>query len=714
MVSQKSAIVSRSGKFRLRNVLVVPFVLQILAAVGCVGYLSYRNGEQIVNDIVSQLRHEVSARVYERVQTYLEAPPLVNQINQDAVPLGVLNFDDLEQARPYFWKQVLQFNSIGHAGIANEKGQYLRVGWVNRLVGLEQPQLAQQLVSGGGDLIYYNLDDNGNPTKIDKTTPNYDVRTRPFYRVVVEKKQAAWSEVYINFGYGTLQINASLPYYDGEGKLIGVLTCQMGLDQIRHFLQTLRVGNSGQVFIIEPQGELIATSLKEQPLSLGKGKDTKRIKAQESSNPLMRKSVVYLLDRFKRLEDIHQTVQLDFKLNGERQFIQVSPLTDKYGLNWLIVVVVPEADFMAQIYANTRQTILLCIVALIVSVGVGIFTASWITRPLNQIARASEYLAGGALNQNVDSSRIWEIETLRNSFNSMARQQQESFETLEDKVKERTSELATATKQIATLNQRLKAENLRMSSELDMLKQMQQLILPKPAELAAIEDLDIAGFMEPASEVGGDYYDVLCTNGVVTICIGDVTGHGLESGILMVMTQAAVRTLQEMQESDPVRFLDTLNRTIYKNVQRMNSDKNMTLALLHYADSTISISGQHEETLVVRKGGQIQRIDTIDLGFPLALDEDISDWISHVLVDLEPGDGVVLYTDGIPEARNIHKKFYGIERLCEVVSQNWHLSAEQIKEATIADLRKFIGEQKVFDDITLLVLKQQGNIVHNF
>ena len=102
-----------------------------------------------------------------------------------------------------------------------------------------------------------------------------------------------------------------------------------------------------------------------------------------------------------------------------------------------------------------------------------------------------------------------------------------------------------------------------------------------------------------------------------------------------------------------------------------------------------------------------------DLGFPIGLDDDISNFISQVLVDLEPGDGVVLYTDGITEARNIHKKFYGIERLCEVVSQNWHLSAEQIKQATIDDLREFIGEQKVFDDITLLVLKQQGKMVHN-
>ncbi|MFS8117089.1 MAG: SpoIIE family protein phosphatase [Microcoleus sp.] len=713
MVSQKRAIAPSRGKFRLRSVLVVPFVLQIVAAVGWVGYLSYRNGEQTVNDLASQLQHSISARVYERVQNYIEIPPLVNQLNHDAVPLGLLDFDDLERSRPYLWNQLLRFSSIGHAGIANEKGEYLRMGWVNRLDVSEQPQLAQQLTPGGGDLIYYNLDADGNPTKIERSQPNYDARIRPFYTVVVEKKQAAWSDVYINLAYGTLQINASQPYYDAEGKLIGVLTCRMGLDQIRGFLQTLSIGKSGQAFIIEPDGKLIASSVKNQALSLGKGQDQKRLKAQDDSNPLMRKSVVYLLDRFQRLENIKQTAQLNFHLNGQRQFLQVSPLTDKYGLNWLIVVVVPEADFMTQIYANTRNTILLCIAALIASVGVGFVTASKISRRILEIAKASENLAGGALKQNIDSSRVFEVQVLANSFNSMARQLEESFETLEDKVTERTSELGTANQQIAALNQRLQAENLRMSSELDTIRQMQQLILPKPAELAAITDLDIAGFMEPADEVGGDYYDVLYTDGVVTIAIGDVTGHGLESGILMVMAQTAVRTLQEMPESDPVRFLDTLNRTLYKNIQRMNSDKNLTLALLNYADGRISISGQHEETLVVRKDGKIERINMMDLGFPIGLDEEIADLISHVLVELEPGDGLVLYTDGITEARNINRQFYGLERLCEVVSINWHNSAEEIKQAAINNLRQFIGQQKVFDDITLLVLKQQGDISHN-
>ncbi|HBB30791.1 MAG TPA: histidine kinase [Cyanobacteria bacterium UBA8803] len=281
-------------------------------------------------------------------------------------------------------------------------------------------------------------------------------------------------------------------------------------------------------------------------------------------------------------------------------------------------------------------------------------------------------------------------------------------EILEAMVKEQTADLAAANEAIAALNKRLKADNLRMGAELDILRQMQQLILPKQQELAEIEELDIAGYMEPADEVGGDYYDVLHTDGIVTIGIGDVTGHGLESGILMVMAQTAVRTLKEIQEQDPVRFLDTINRTIYKNISRMNSDKNLTLAILNYVAGAISISGQHEETIVVRKGGQIERIDTIDLGFPIGLGEEIAHCISHTTVKLEPGDGVVLYTDGIPEAEDIHGKFYGVERLCAAVSHNWHQDAEQVKQAVIEDVRRFIGEQKVFDDITLVVFKRKS------
>ena len=253
----------------------------------------------------------------------------------------------------------------------------------------------------------------------------------------------------------------------------------------------------------------------------------------------------------------------------------------------------------------------------------------------------------------------------------------------------------------------LKAENLRLATELDITRQLQQMLLPKEGELGSIAGLDIAGFMEPAEEVGGDYYDVLKYNGSLKIGIGDVTGHGLESGVLMVMVQTAVRTLLCNNETDPARFLSAVNRTIYDNVQRMNSDKNLSLSLLDYQQGQLCLSGQHEEMIVVRADGSLERIDTIDLGFPIGLEEDITDFISHTQVQLHPGDVVVLYTDGITEAENLAGEQYGIERLCEVVRSNRQQSAEQIKQTVLDNVRSHIGKQKVYDDITLLVLKQK-------
>jgi serine phosphatase RsbU (regulator of sigma subunit)/tetratricopeptide (TPR) repeat protein len=288
------------------------------------------------------------------------------------------------------------------------------------------------------------------------------------------------------------------------------------------------------------------------------------------------------------------------------------------------------------------------------------------------------------------------------------------YRTLEQKVIERTAKLAAANREITLLNERLKAENMRMAAELEITRRLQRMILPKPEELQQIPSLEIAGFMEPADEVGGDYYDVLRSHGRVKIGIGDVTGHGLESGVLMIMVQTAVRTLLENSETDPKKFLDTVNRTIYNNVTRMNSDKNLSLALLDYSEGTLRLSGQHEEMIVVRAGDVaqasspvIERIDTMDLGFPIGLEADIADFIAHTEVRLNAGDVAVLYTDGITEAENLEGVQYGLDRLIEAVRENCDKPAVGIKEAVIEDVRRHIGEQKVFDDITLVVLKQK-------
>ena len=282
------------------------------------------------------------------------------------------------------------------------------------------------------------------------------------------------------------------------------------------------------------------------------------------------------------------------------------------------------------------------------------------------------------------------------------------YQTLEQKVADRTAELAKANEEITALNQQLESENLRMSAELDVSRRLQQMLLPTVDYLSQIEDLDIAGALQPADEVGGDYYDVFLHDGSVKMAIGDVTGHGLESGVVALMAQTAVRTLLNSQETDPVKFLNILNHTIYDNVQRMAlaEDKNMTLILLDYKESLLRLSGQHEEVIVVQNG-QLELIETLDFGFPIGLIDDIAHLVGQTQVSLNPGDVIVLYTDGITEATNLEKEEYGLERLCEIVRLNWQRSAEEIKQAVIDDVQQYIGTQKIFDDITLLVVKHK-------
>ncbi|MCP4349310.1 MAG: PP2C family protein-serine/threonine phosphatase [Desulfobacterales bacterium] len=266
-------------------------------------------------------------------------------------------------------------------------------------------------------------------------------------------------------------------------------------------------------------------------------------------------------------------------------------------------------------------------------------------------------------------------------------------------------ELANANEEIRLLNQKLKAENIRLNAELDVARQLQQMILPKKDELRHLEGIDLVGSMTPADEVGGDYYDIIEHGDRIKIGIGDVTGHGLESGVMMLMAQTAVQTLLLNNVNDPRTFLDILNKVIFKNAQRIRSDKTMSLAMIDYKEGELKISGQHESLILVRKNGEIELLDTIDLGFPIGLVEDIHSYINETKVSLQSGDGIVLYSDGITEAENDRGEFYELDRLCNIISSNWDKPAEKIKNAVFKDITQFINKQKIYDDLTLVILK---------
>ncbi len=353
-----------------------------------------------------------------------------------------------------------------------------------------------------------------------------------------------------------------------------------------------------------------------------------------------------------------------------------------------------ELDFLLQKRIDAfvvKKTMISIFVLIILAIVIYLFVSFYraVMQTVFVLDEAAKKMASGNLNHKIILDNRDELGQVVGAFNKIA------------------DALVGANQEITVLNDRLKTENMRMSAELDVTRKIQQMLLPKDLELNEVVGLDIAGFMEPADEVGGDYYDVLQHEGRVKIGIGDVTGHGLESGVLMIMVQTAVRTLLAYNEPDPVRFLSAINSAIYDNVQRMKCDKNASLALLDYHEGMLKLSGQHEEMIVVRCNGSVERFDTIDLGFPIGLDANIAEFVAETLVQLYSGDVVVLYTDGITEAENMEKVLYGLERLIEVIQINWQRTATEIRHAVIDDVRSHIGEQKVFDDITLLVLKQK-------
>jgi serine phosphatase RsbU (regulator of sigma subunit) len=259
--------------------------------------------------------------------------------------------------------------------------------------------------------------------------------------------------------------------------------------------------------------------------------------------------------------------------------------------------------------------------------------------------------------------------------------------------------------------QRLEEENVRLGAELDVAQKIQAIILPSGAELEKCQGLEVAASMTAATEVGGDLYDVLPqSDGSTVLIIGDVTDHGLASGLVMLMSQSALRVCLEEAHADLIKSLAYVNATLYKNVQtRMNDSRTLTLALLHHKDGEVRLAGQHETVILLRKENEeAEEIDTMDLGCCVGMIDDIEPMLAETKFDLHAGDLVLLYTDGATEAENPAHEQYGVDRLKKSLADGRELPAKALVEHLFTDIKKWIGEAPVYDDITLVLVRKRS------
>ncbi|VXD19387.1 putative Sensor protein (Modular protein) [Planktothrix serta PCC 8927] len=415
------------GKLPLRTVLILPFVVQITATVGLVGYFSFKNGQKAVENLAQQLMNQVSDRVQENLQFFLETPTQINQTNSNQIKLGFLNTTNLYPWEKYLWRQVQLYPDITFIAIATN--QNTQRSGEKLLNGNFQVNVVGDDV--GNNFYAFKLDPLGNRNQGKLIKKDYDLRQHPTYLKVIKERRGSWSNVFVSILEPSLLISALEPIYNQKQEIEGIFLATLRLDQIITFLKGLKIGKSGQVFILDPEGHLLASSTGEQPF--------RKIESQnqlflgiESRNDITQSATQQLLRNFKSLHKIDQPTKIDFSIDQEKYFLNVIPFTDNKKLEWLIVLVVPENDFLDEIKANNRTTLLLCLVTLIVAITMGILTARWVTLPIIKLNIASKNIAAGQWDQALETNRQDELGELTRSFNYMIQQLQTTLTQMQE------------------------------------------------------------------------------------------------------------------------------------------------------------------------------------------------------------------------------------------------------------------------------------------
>jgi len=486
----------------LRSVLILPFVLLLSVTIGSIGWLSIRNGEHAIHEVASQLRHEVSNRILERLYDYLSTPHIINHINADAVQLNVLTPQDYTTWQQVLTEQLDLFSDLSFIQLGTEQGGYLGMG---RLA--DGSLVLEKTVTAVDEVIYqqYQANTEGQPVELRKQVTDYDITAQTWYQTARQNQAIGWSEVHHLPSTQQLGLIATRAFTQGtDERAIGFFVSHLPLANISEFLQRVKVGWVGEVFITDRNGLLLASSSDRSPFIRSPDyQGTRRVAAIDSPEPLIRDTAKFLTDYFGNLSEIEKQAdqlkiiqQLEFTRDNVRHFVQITPFRDGRGLDWLIILVAPETAFLETIHHHSDITILIALIALMIALLMGSLTSRWITKPIQDLKVASQKLAAGHWEQRLPTERRDEIGALAQSFSSMALQLRDSFnrlerfnQSLEELVDIRTQELSATVAELEKA--RYQAESANRAKSEFLANMTHELLTPMNAILGFTQLLQL-------------------------------------------------------------------------------------------------------------------------------------------------------------------------------------------------------------------------------
>lgn len=618
-------------------------------------------------DAVTQLAdrniEQIHAMASTKVADVLSIPVRICELNAHLIRSGALDPEQLAAWRPTLARQARAFDMLSAISWGSADG---RSAWVSRYA---DGSFFWALKDNGSDadMAEWRLDDQGNAADTPSGTFAFELNTRPWFQTPRDAGQPTWSPPFVWVGGvgsegRTLGISYGIPIHDDGGRFLGVIDADYSLNDLSRFLGSMEIGRTGIAVLASADGRLLATS-GDAAIVASNGE---RMTARESSDPLVAAAARFVGDATPE-QHAHAEVQV----NGAVHYLRASAIGSELGLDWSLMTIIPEQDFLAEIDAELQRSGLASLLAVVLAVSAGFAASRWLVSPLTRLVSAVRQIGAGDLETRVEVHHAPEYNQLADEINLMT-------EGLQDR--------------------------MRMRQSLSLAMEVQKNLLPsKPPE---IPGLDIAGHSTYCDETGGDYYDYLDVSGadsdLAVIAVGDVMGHGVAAAMLMATARGILRS-RAAESGSLADFLDHVNAMLVPDTR---GQRFMTMLLITVSppqDTLRWASAGHGPPLVYSP----QTDDFLELdggGLPLGL-MDGEHYDEYVQPNVPSGSVILAATDGLWETMDSEGTAFGMDRVRDLIRSHATRPAAEIRTAILETLTRFRGPANQDDDLTFVIAR---------
>lgn len=508
----------------------------------------------------------------------------------------------------------------------------------------------------------------------------YDYRTQDWYQIPRELGRAEWSEPYFDEGAGnTLMATYSVPFYAGSGKagetgqtrrLMGIVTADISLDWLAQTIGSIKVLDSGYAFLLSRNGAVVTHPV---------------------TDHIMNESIFSLAEAANdtSLREVGRRM-----LRGESGFVPYRGVTGAparlyYGpipaAGWSLAIVFPENELFAGIRELTLTVAALGLLGILLIALVVVVIARSITRPLHSLALAAGRMSSGDFDVQLPA------QTAHDEVGDLSR----AFATMNRDLRIHIRDLVATT-----------SAKERIEGELSIAHDIQMSILPKMLPpFPHREEFNLYAVIEPAKEVGGDFYDFFqLDENHLCLVIADVSGKGVPASLFMAVTKTLIKATARMDLS-PAEILSRVNDQMARdNDQSMFVTVFCAVLDLRSGELIYTNAGHNPPVLIPRQGDPRYFPKTRQLVIGA-----MEDFPYHAeSMHMTPGDRLLLYTDGVTEAMNLEDELYAEERLLAVCCEFQREPIVAIVKGTVASVKAFAGTAPQSDDITIMTIEYLG------